>query len=104
MLTHALLATFRFQRAQGGRLKGGVYVRQYLHKGVKVLISQLGSGQVILPSSGRFTPKVRFPQALDSTVGRSGKDQKPNAPARNRIPTATLPVFSPATAELVTHS
>jgi hypothetical protein len=95
--TH-VVATFRFQRAQRGRFKGGVYLQQYLHKGAKMLISQLGSGQVILPGSGRFTPKVRFPESLESTVGRRGKDNKPKAPARNRIPTAILPVFSPAMA------
>ena len=101
--TH-VVATFRFQRAQRGRFKGSVYVRQNLHKDAKVPISQLGSGQVILPGSGRFTPKVRFPESLESTVSRRGKDQKPKAPARNRIPTAVLPVVSPAMDELVTHS
>jgi len=96
--TH-VAATFCFQRAQSGRFKvkavstyGSIYI-----KGVKV---QLGSGQVILPGSGRFTPKVRFPVSLKSTVGRCWRAQKPKAPARNRIPPAVLSVFSPVIAEL----
>jgi hypothetical protein len=91
--TH-VVATFRFQRAKRGRFKGGVYVRQYFRKGAKVLISRLGSGQVILPGSGRFTPKVRFPVSLESTICRRGKDKKPKGPVRNGVPTAVLPVLS----------
>jgi hypothetical protein len=81
MLTHTLLQLF-VSSEQRGRFKGGVYGRQYFHKGAKVLISQLGSGQVILPGSGRFTPRVRLPDSLESTVGRRGKDQKPKSPCQ----------------------